>query len=87
MDELLLQFDDVPHAARARLADGSIEGDDSRLLLKVNEKVDCVNARPDSFRSDGALEAVAEWRELRMAAGEVEATLEKSWNLNSRDQG
>lgn len=84
-DELLLQFDDVLYVARARVADGSLEGEDFLLLLKVNKRVDSVNSGPDSIWTNEALEVAVEWRELRITAGAVEASLEKSWNLASGD--
>jgi hypothetical protein len=36
-DEVLLQFDDVLHVARARVADGSLSDGDYLLLQAVNE--------------------------------------------------
>lgn len=85
-DELLLQFDDVLHTARARAADGSLRQEDLLLLLEVDERVDAVNAGPDSIWDEAALGTSTEWRELRVTAGVVKAAFEKSWSLDSGDQ-
>lgn len=82
-DELLLQFDDVLHVARARVADGSLDPEKFALLEKVDEKVAYVNSGPSSIWSESALETAAEWRELRIAAGTAKKRLESSWELNS----
>lgn len=84
-DEILLEFDDLLHVARARVADGSLGQEDIGPLLRVNEKVDSVNSGPDSIWSDSALEAAAQWRELRTAAEEAKAYIERSWHLDSGD--
>jgi len=84
-DEILLQFDDVLHVARARISDGSLKQEDYLLLQGVNERVDSVNACPDSIWADAALEEAAEWRELQIVAGAVKLSLERSWNLRAGD--
>ncbi|MFJ7904770.1 hypothetical protein ACIQ6V_30550 [Streptomyces sp. NPDC096198] len=84
-DELLLQFDDVLHVARARAADGSLAHEDLQLLLEVGDKVERVNAGPDSIWSEDALSAAVEWEDLRVTAGGARTTLEGSWTLGPAD--
>ncbi|GAA3506588.1 hypothetical protein GCM10019016_137030 [Streptomyces prasinosporus] len=82
-DELLLQFDDVLHVARARLADSSLEQKDFFLLSKVGARVESVNARPDPIWDEVALKEAAEWRDLRIEARVAKEILERSWNSDS----
>lgn len=84
-DELLLQFDDVLNVARARVADGSLKQEDILLLLKVGERVDSVNAGPDSIWDEAALGLAPEWQELRIAAGAAKVSFERAWNPDLGD--
>lgn len=84
-DEILLQFDDVLHVARARVGDGSLKREDLHLIESVNESVDAVSEGPESIWAAAGLEEAAEWRELRAAARAVRTGLERSWSQDSGD--
>ncbi|MGW7487561.1 hypothetical protein [Streptomyces sp. NPDC054786] len=83
LDEIVLQFDDVLHVARARVSDGSLNEAHYLALLEVNERVDSVLEMPDPIWTSTALENSAEWRELRISAGAAKAKLEKAWRLTT----
>lgn len=85
-DEVLLQLDDVLHAARARLADGSLNNEDYLLLQAVNESVDSVSARPEAIWTEDALEGAAAWEEVRMASRAAKSSLERSWSQEAGDR-
>lgn len=84
-DEILLQFDDVLHVARARVSDGSLRREDYLLLQPVNERADSVSAGPESIWAADALEEALEWRELRAAARAAKSSLESSWSQDFGD--
>lgn len=84
-DEILLQFDDVLHVARARVGDGSLRREDYLLLQPVSERAEAVNAGSESIWAAGALEEAVEWRELRVAARVAKSNLESSWSRNFGD--
>lgn len=84
-DEILLQFDDVLHVARARVDDGSLRREDYLLLQPVSERAEAVNAGSESIWAAGALEEAVEWRELRVAARVAKSNLESSWSRNFGD--
>ncbi len=84
-DEILLQFDDVLHVARARVSDGSLRREEYLLLQSVNEYADSVNAGPGSIWAESALEEATEWRELRAAARAAKSSLTRSWDQNFGD--
>ncbi|MFF4185451.1 hypothetical protein ACFYZ9_19865 [Streptomyces sp. NPDC001691] len=79
VDEILLQFDDVLHVARARVIDGSLSHEEYSLLQSVNGYADSVGASPESIWTELALEEAIEWRELRAAATSAKVSLERSW--------
>lgn len=79
-DEMLLQFDDVLHVARAREADGSLKHEDYLLLQSVNDSANSVSAGPGSIWTEGALEEAAEWEELRAASRVAKSRLGRSWS-------
>lgn len=81
-EEVLLQFDDVVHVARARVADGSLSNEEYLLLQAVNEGASSVNAGPDSIWTEGALEEAAEWEEVRAASRVAKSSLEQSWDTD-----
>lgn len=80
VDEILLQFDDVLHVARARVGDRSLSHEEYLLLQSVNGLADAVSAGPESIWTELALEEAVEWRELRAAARAAKASLERSWS-------
>ncbi|MYR25468.1 MULTISPECIES: hypothetical protein [unclassified Streptomyces] len=82
-DEILLQFDDVLHVARARVGDRSLSHEEYILLQSINGHVDAVSAAPESIWTVAALEERVEWRELRAAARAVKASLERYWSQDS----
>jgi len=84
-DEILLQFDDLLHVARARVADGSLKNEDYLLIKSTNERADALNARPDSIWAAAALNEAAEWRDLRVAARIAKLSLEQSWSQDFDD--
>lgn len=84
-DEILLQFDDVLHVARARVGDGSLRREDYLLLQPVDERAEAVSAGPESIWAAGALEEALEWRELRAAARVAKSSLESSWSQDCGD--
>ncbi|MFI5478041.1 hypothetical protein ACIBAB_02870 [Streptomyces rubiginosohelvolus] len=79
-EEILLQFDDVLHVARARVGDRSLSHQEYRLLQSVGEYADSVNAGSELMWADAALGEAVEWRELRAAAKAAKASLESSWS-------
>ncbi|MFF0765061.1 hypothetical protein [Streptomyces sp. NPDC003737] len=84
-DEMLLQFDDLLHVARARVADGSLHGEDYRLLQAVGESVNSVSEGPEEIWAEGALEEAVEWEELRVASAAAKSDLELSWDREVGD--
>ncbi|MEU1296351.1 hypothetical protein ABZ439_28475 [Streptomyces sp. NPDC005840] len=84
-DEILLQFDDVLHVARARVGDHSLSHEEYLLLQSVDERADSVSAGPESIWAEIALEEAAEWRELRAAARAAKSSLERSWSQDFDD--
>ncbi|GAA3973615.1 hypothetical protein GCM10022232_00920 [Streptomyces plumbiresistens] len=84
-DEVLLQFDDVLHVARARVADGSLNDEDYLLLQAVNESVNSVNAGPEAIWTEGALKEAAEWEDVRAASRVAKSGLEQSWSQEVGD--
>ncbi|MFF9634368.1 hypothetical protein ACF1D2_07235 [Streptomyces bacillaris] len=79
-DEILLQFDDVLHVARARVGDRSLSREEYHLLQSVSEYADSVNAGSELIWAEAALGEAVEWRELRAAAKAAKASLESSWS-------
>ncbi|NBM15776.1 hypothetical protein [Streptomyces sp. GC420] len=84
-DEMLLQFDDLLHVARARVADGSLSGEDYRLLQAVGESVNSVSEGPEEIWTESALEEAVEWEELRVASAAAKSDLELSWDRGVSD--
>ncbi|MFF8581733.1 hypothetical protein ACF05R_23770 [Streptomyces albidoflavus] len=84
-DEMLLQFDDLLHVARARVADGSLNGEDYRLLQAVGEIVNSVSESPEGIWAEGALEEAIEWEELRVASATAKSDLGLSWGREFSD--
>ncbi|WP_018571666.1 hypothetical protein [Streptomyces sp. PsTaAH-124] len=84
-DEVLLQFDDVLHVARARVADGSLNDEDYLLLQSVNESVNSVSAGPEEIWTEGALKEAAEWEEVRAASRVAKSGLDQSWSQEAGD--
>ncbi|MEV7087623.1 hypothetical protein AB0O07_17260 [Streptomyces sp. NPDC093085] len=84
-DEVLLQFDDVLHVARARVADGSLNDEDYLLLQEVNESVNSVSAGPEVIWTEGALKEAAAWEEVRAASRAAKSGLEQSWSQDAGD--
>jgi hypothetical protein len=85
-DEILLQFDDVLHVARARVADGSLSHEDYLLLQAVNDSADSISAGSESIWTRGALEEAPEWEEVRAASRVAKSSLERSWSQDFGDQ-
>lgn len=84
-DEVLLQFDDVLHVARARVADGSLNDEDYLLLQTVNESINSVSASPGEIWTEGALIEAAEWEDVRAASRAAKSGLEQSWSQEVGD--
>lgn len=84
-EEVLLQFDDVLHVARARAADGSLSDEDYVQLQAVNRSANFLNAGPGPIWTEGALKKAAEWEEVRSASRVAKSSLEQSWNQDSGD--
>lgn len=84
-EEILLQFDDVMHVARARVADGSLNHEDYLLLQAVNESANSVSAGPESIWTEGALEEASEWEAVRTSSRLAKAGLGQSWSQEVGD--
>ncbi|WJV45853.1 hypothetical protein [Streptomyces flavofungini] len=84
-DEILLQFDDVLHVARARVGDRSLSHEEYLMLQSVDGRADSVSAGSEPIWTEVALEEAVEWRELRAAARVAKASLERSWSQDVDD--
>ncbi|MFE3428269.1 hypothetical protein [Streptomyces sp. NPDC059171] len=84
-DEILLQFDDLLHVARARVGDLSLSHEEYILLQSVDGRADSVSAGSESIWTEIALEEAVEWRELRAAARVAKTSLERSWSQDIDD--
>ncbi|MER5966242.1 hypothetical protein [Streptomyces sp. NPDC002057] len=82
-DEILLQFDDVLHVARARACDGSLRREDLLLIESVHESVDAVSEGPESIWAASGIEESAQWSELRTAARAARTGLDRHWDQDS----
>ncbi|WP_280886283.1 hypothetical protein [Streptomyces sp. LBL] len=80
VDEILLQFDEVLHVARARVADGSLKREDYILLQSINGSADSISVGPDSVWTGSALGEAAEWEEIRAVSRVAKSSLERSWS-------
>ncbi|MEU3520943.1 hypothetical protein ABZ770_37760 [Streptomyces sp. NPDC006654] len=84
-DEVLLQFDDVLHVARARVADGSLSDEDYLLLQEVNGSINSASASPEDIWTDDAFKEAAAWKDVRAASRVAKSGLEESWSLKVGD--
>ncbi|GAB2928733.1 hypothetical protein [Streptomyces mayteni] len=79
VDELVLQFDDAFHVARARLGDGSLSSADFEYLQVINDFLAAISNDSDRVWSREGLSGGAEWRELRHLSRRAATALENTW--------
>lgn len=79
IDEIVLQFDDMLHVARARAADGTMTGDEYQVIARVHDFVSRLTSAEDSPWEESSLRAGTEWGEARAAAADAREILGQRW--------